>query len=524
MPWSVTLISTAPARAADGDGDAGARRGCTRRRSRAGWPAAVTSCASLPSTTSPQVAAAHQGDAAGGGEGAGAVEGLARRRASTGTGAGLGQRVGALQAGQVDELLHQPAEPAGLVLHAAGEAAYGRGVLAGVLQRLGEQRHRPDRGLELVADVGDEVAPDRLDPAGLGDVLDEQRDEPVAPTGASRTRTASGSRPSRDGASSSSASCALPLRRVSRTSRRSAATVSRSSRTTPSASAEALASTTPSSASSTATRDRQGVHEGGGRQRRRRGGRRRDGPTARRGRRSGAASRTAEQHARDQAERAGQHHHGGERRAAGRPGRLRAPTAGQLFTRRTAQVHAAGPVACGCGAGGPPTLRAMRDAYHDELDGISDVPGRDDQPRGLGDEPGHDRAARRRPQHRRDGDHGGRAGRRALPRRRGPRLRPAGPPAAGGQRPARDRDVAADGGRPRAHGRPRPARRQDRPAALPGSAVPPELRSTLLEMGHVARRSSPRPAASSPAATSSSPPSSRATTTSWTACTSGCSP
>ena len=41
--------------------------------------------------------------------------------------------------------------------------------------RLGEQRERADRGLELVADVGDEVAADRLDPAGLGEVLDEQQ-------------------------------------------------------------------------------------------------------------------------------------------------------------------------------------------------------------------------------------------------------------------------------------------------------------------------------------------------------------
>ena len=32
-----------------------------------------------------------------------------------------------------------------------------------------------DRGLELVADVGDEVAADLLDPAGLGVVLDEQQ-------------------------------------------------------------------------------------------------------------------------------------------------------------------------------------------------------------------------------------------------------------------------------------------------------------------------------------------------------------
>ena len=49
-------------------------------------------------------------------------------------------------------------------------------VVGGVLDRLGEQRERADRRLQLVPDVGDEVAADRLDPAGLGDVLQHQRD------------------------------------------------------------------------------------------------------------------------------------------------------------------------------------------------------------------------------------------------------------------------------------------------------------------------------------------------------------
>ena len=39
------------------------------------------------------------------------------------------------------------------------------GVVGRVLDRLGEQRDRADRGLQLVADVGDEVAPGLLDPA-----------------------------------------------------------------------------------------------------------------------------------------------------------------------------------------------------------------------------------------------------------------------------------------------------------------------------------------------------------------------
>ena len=41
--------------------------------------------------------------------------------------------------------------------------------------RLGQQGHPADRRLELVADVGDEVAAHLLDPAGLGAVLDQQQ-------------------------------------------------------------------------------------------------------------------------------------------------------------------------------------------------------------------------------------------------------------------------------------------------------------------------------------------------------------
>ena len=40
-----------------------------------------------------------------------------------------------------------------------------------------------DRGLELVADVGHEVAADLLDPAGLGVVLDEEQDVVAAQRG-----------------------------------------------------------------------------------------------------------------------------------------------------------------------------------------------------------------------------------------------------------------------------------------------------------------------------------------------------
>ncbi len=62
------------------------------------------------------------------------------------------------------------------MLHPRGEAVDGLRVVRGVLDRLGQQGQRADRGLELVGDVGDEVPADRFEPAGLGDVCQQQRD------------------------------------------------------------------------------------------------------------------------------------------------------------------------------------------------------------------------------------------------------------------------------------------------------------------------------------------------------------
>ncbi len=85
------------------------------------------------------------------------------------------QRLGALQPGQLDQLGHQPAEPGALVLHPAGEPADRLRVVGRVLHRLGQQGQRADRRLELVRDVGDEVPADRLQPAVLGEVVEQQR-------------------------------------------------------------------------------------------------------------------------------------------------------------------------------------------------------------------------------------------------------------------------------------------------------------------------------------------------------------
>ncbi len=83
------------------------------------------------------------------------------------------QGVGDLQPGQVDDLLDERGQPDRLALHPLGEVPDGVRVVGRVVHGLGEQVERADRRLQLVAHVGDEVAADLLDPAGLGAVVDE---------------------------------------------------------------------------------------------------------------------------------------------------------------------------------------------------------------------------------------------------------------------------------------------------------------------------------------------------------------
>ena len=74
---------------------------------------------------------------------------------------------------QVEQVLDDAAEPLGLGPHPAREPGDHRRVVL-ALERLGHQAQRADRGLQLVADVGDEVPADGLQPAPLGDVLDDR--------------------------------------------------------------------------------------------------------------------------------------------------------------------------------------------------------------------------------------------------------------------------------------------------------------------------------------------------------------
>ena len=78
--------------------------------------------------------------------------------------------------GQLHQLADEPGQAGALVLHPSGETGDGLRVVGGVLHRLGQQHERADRGLELVRDVGDEVAAHRLEAALVAHVGEQQRD------------------------------------------------------------------------------------------------------------------------------------------------------------------------------------------------------------------------------------------------------------------------------------------------------------------------------------------------------------
>ncbi len=89
------------------------------------------------------------------------------------------RRLLGLDAGEVEQVVDDAADPEGLVVDAPGQALGHVGVGLGD-QRLGQEAQRAHRRLELVAHVGHEVAADLLEPAALRDVLD-QRDDAERP-------------------------------------------------------------------------------------------------------------------------------------------------------------------------------------------------------------------------------------------------------------------------------------------------------------------------------------------------------
>ena len=82
-----------------------------------------------------------------------------------------------LDAGEVDDLLDQLGQALRLPLHAPTEALDRGRVVGEVRDRLGEEGHRPDRGLEFVGDIGHEVTTDGVDAHRFGLVVAEDEDE-----------------------------------------------------------------------------------------------------------------------------------------------------------------------------------------------------------------------------------------------------------------------------------------------------------------------------------------------------------
>ena len=273
----------------------------------------------------------------GAGRGAGAVDGLGDHRVDVDRHQ-LGQRLAALQPGEVDQLAHQPGQPVGLVRDPAGEALHRLRVVGGLLDRLGQQGQRADRRLQLVPHVGDEVAADRLGAPGLGDVLEHQRDRAgrrAACRCRSRTPCTPTSRgpdpPGRPAAATSTRR--LPPARTRCASSSSSATSSRLPRTMPSARAAGLASSTASSAPTMTTagsiRSRSRRASGAPRA----AGDRRPGVRPRRGRRARIAetARAADRPAEEEAD-----HQGGQGTHASMLGR---PAAGSASTEAVVPVR-----------------------------------------------------------------------------------------------------------------------------------------------------------------------------------------
>jgi hypothetical protein len=105
---------------------------------------------------------------------------------------GLGDRLVTLQAREIDDLLDQVRQPVALLEHPAGEPLDRLRVVGGVVHGLAEQLDGADRGLQLVAHVGDEVTPDGVDAALARAVLDQCQHQPGAKGRYARSHMARG--------------------------------------------------------------------------------------------------------------------------------------------------------------------------------------------------------------------------------------------------------------------------------------------------------------------------------------------
>ena len=108
-----------------------------------------------------------------------------------------------LRALQFDQVGHQFGQPRGLLGDAAGEIPHGARVIRRVGDGFGEQRDRACGGLQLVGDIGDEVAAHPLEPTLLGHVVDEHRVQTVADMADAYAQVAVGGRRAAGGDTSS---------------------------------------------------------------------------------------------------------------------------------------------------------------------------------------------------------------------------------------------------------------------------------------------------------------------------------
>ena len=177
MPWSATLISTtvvAPSPPAD-DGHPGAARGCSATALSSRLRSAVISC-SRDAAHAARARRSHRRSIVLGQRGrADEVERLGddvvdrrpARRASAASSP-------CSRDSSISSLTIDDSRAASCCIRPANRT-HRLGVVGGALDRLGEQRQRADRRLELVRDVGDEVAAYVVDPGRLGPVVGQRR-------------------------------------------------------------------------------------------------------------------------------------------------------------------------------------------------------------------------------------------------------------------------------------------------------------------------------------------------------------
>ena len=252
MPWSTTEICTGVALGAGGHHDPGAAVGVgdgVGDEVAHGGTDLLLGAEDLQ----PVLAARHHADLLGGGLDRAGVDRGGHDLVEVDHHRRL-ERVVALQAGELDDLLHEPGQAVALGQHAVGEALHRLGVVRGVGDGLGQQPDRADGGLELVADVGHEVAPHRLDPPLAGAVLDEGQHQPGA-QGATRAVRVRSKPPSAAGRSMSF-SRICPSRRTWATMSSSSGTRTVLPRTSPKAYAGAEALSTWSDSSTTTALER----------------------------------------------------------------------------------------------------------------------------------------------------------------------------------------------------------------------------------------------------------------------------